>query len=101
MNYQWTRTDGDTYEYLRLVRLDSGKDFMCAELEGRRYPYLVQITTGPELGDDFVGLYNLDGDRFDPPNDCSWELVDGPVPSDVIDQIERGWEYGTSLVERA
>jgi hypothetical protein len=63
------------------------------------YPYLVQITSGPEVGDDFVGLYTLDGDQVETGNGWTWEIVD-QAPAEVINAIETGWETGTSVVER-
>jgi hypothetical protein len=56
------------------------------------------VTTGPEPGDDFVGLYDLDGDRLDVGN-ADWEAV-SEAPAEVIEQVEQGWETGTSTVER-
>ena len=94
---RWTRTDqsDDATETLALVVADSGKPYYCAEL-GRETPYLVQVTTG----DDRVGLYDLDGDRIDSAQVGSWELATGEIPADVIEQIESGWETGTSVVQR-
>lgn len=61
-------------------------------------PYLIQITTGPVVGDDFVGLYTLDGDPV-----CSigwsWEAA-AEVPADVVAVVESTWAGETSVVER-
>lgn len=98
-NIHWTRTETDgASEVLRLVVLDDGAKFVCAELDGAEYPYLVQVTAGPGPGDDFVGLYDLDGERVEIVN-REWELATD-APPEVIDQIERGWESGTSTVRR-
>jgi hypothetical protein len=75
-----------------LLSLHSRVTIACA------YPYCVQITTGLDTGDDFVGLYNLDGDKLDLGN-CEWEAV-AEVPAEVIEQIENGWESGSNVVER-
>jgi hypothetical protein len=98
------RTDrsDDASEVLTLVRLTSGrlagKGFASQDLDGREYPYLVQVTTGPDMGDDFVGLYDLDGDKIDVGN-ADWVAV-GKAPAEVIEQIENGWESGSSVVTR-
>lgn len=92
----------DATEVLTLVRLTgahAGSKFTSGDLDGRRYPYLVQITTGPDTGDDFVGLYDLDGDKVDLGN-CEWEAV-AKAPPEVIEQIENGWECGSNIVTRA
>lgn len=100
---RFTRRDqsDDASEVLTLVRITdghlAGKSFGCADLEGQ-YPYLVQVTTGPELGDDYVGLYTLDGDQIDAAG-CAWDVVK-EAPAEVIEQVETGWERGTSVVER-
>jgi hypothetical protein len=75
-------------EILTVVRID-GED----ELR-------IEICAGPEIGDDFVGLYDLDGDQLQLGN-ISWETVDAAeVPTDVIAAIESDWESGTSVMER-
>lgn len=95
------RSDGAS-EILTIVRLTSGKFadslFACSDLDGREYPYLVEICTGPVIGDDFVGLYDLDGERIYPGN-ADWERV-AEAPAEVVDQIENGWESGSNLVTR-
>lgn len=82
-------------EVLTLVRLVAGpfadKQFTCRDLDGAEYPYLVQIATGPEPDDDFVGLYDLDGDQVDPGNMAEWEIVTH-APAEVIAQIESSWD---------
>lgn len=104
---RFTRTDRTdrtdrTSEILTLVRLTSGArvdhGFVCADLDGARYPYLVQITTGTEPGDDFVGLYDLDGEAIDVGN-AEWEIVT-EAPAEVIEQIETSWESGSNEVVR-
>lgn len=98
-NIHWTRTDTDgASEVLRLVVLDGGEKFVSSDLEGAEYPYLVQITSGPDAGDDFVGLYDLDGDEIAFAN-RTWELA-SEAPVDVIEQIESGWGNNTSAVAR-
>lgn len=101
---RFTRRDqsDDASEVLTLVRITdghlAGKRLLCADLDGREYPYLIQVTTGPDLGDDFVGLYDLDGDQVDAAG-CSWEVVT-EAPAEVIEQVETGWESGMWVVER-
>ena len=101
---QFTRTDRSdgASEVLTLVKLTSGplagKSFTSQDLDGREYPYLVQITTGADVGDDFVGLYDLDGDKVDVGN-AEWVTV-AKVPAEVIEQIENGWESGSNVVAR-
>jgi hypothetical protein len=96
---RFTRTDSDdASEVLTVVKLTSGKLFASQDLDGREYPYLVQITTGPDVGDDFVGLYDLDGDKVDVGN-ADWVTV-AEAPAEVIEQIESGWESGSNVVER-
>lgn len=86
--YRWTRRElaDDTSEILTLVRVD-GRD-----------GYFVEICAGPEIGDDFVGLFWLDGTRVDLGN-CTWAPVQ-TAPRSVITQIESDWESGTTVVER-
>jgi hypothetical protein len=85
---RWTRTEDGASETLTVVRVD-GQDALA-----------IQITTGPETGDDFVGLYDLDGDQLETAN-CAWGIVDASeIPADVIESIERDWESGTSVVRR-
>ena len=100
---RFLRTDrGEASEVLTLVKITDGRlaghGFPCADLDGATYPYLVQITTGPETGDDFVGLYDLDGGRVDAAN-CDWEIVT-EAPAEVVAQIERRWKSGASVVTR-
>lgn len=101
---RFTRTDraDGAFEVLTLVRLTSGKfadeNFPCAGLDGREYPYLVEVCAGPNIGDDFIGLYDLDGEQIHPGN-ADWEGVTS-APNEVIEQIARGWETGTSTVAR-
>lgn len=97
---QFKRTDrGDEAgEVLSIVKV--AHDYFCSDLD-EHYPLLVQITTVADPGDDFVGLYDLDGERVDSAHVGEWELARASeVPIEVIDQITRGWESGTSTVER-
>jgi hypothetical protein len=95
---RWKRTELDgatedgepieSTEILTLVRIDG-------ETEIR-----IEICAGPEIGDDFVGLYALDGDQLQLDN-CSWDAVDASeVPAEVIITIETDWECGSCRVER-
>jgi hypothetical protein len=84
----FTRTDDDgSSEILTIVRLDGCED------------YLVQVTSGPDEGDDFVGLYDLDGDQYPLSNCVTWDLATD-VPADVIAAVEEGWATGQNTVER-
>lgn len=84
----WIRedaTDG-TSEWLAIVETDAGER-------------LVQICTGPETGDDFVGLYYyLDGHQADCGGWTEFELVE-PTPEE-IDEIETSWESGRTSIVR-
>jgi len=96
---QFTRTDHHDHaaETLSIVRLCPPRYFYSADL-GKDTPFLVQITAGTEPGGDFVGLYDLDGDQIQCAN-LEWELAT-EVPAEVLEQIETGWESGSSVVER-
>lgn len=97
---RFLRVDGSDRDALALVRLTSGHlagtDFPCQDLDGRDYPYLVQVTSGPDSV--FRGLFDLDGDPVDVGN-AEWEIVT-EAPAEVIAQIETSWESGTSVVTR-
>lgn len=82
---RWTNDfDADTEEViersevLTLVRVD-GHDGL-----------FVQVTSGDEVGDDFVGLYDLDGDSVDLGN-CEWSLVED-MPAEEIEEKLREWD---------
>lgn len=85
---RWKRTDQSdgASEILTIVRIDG--DFR----------YYVEICSGPNVGDDFVGLYTLEGDQVRLSN-CSWEVVSNP-PREIIVQIETDWESGSNVIER-
>lgn len=100
---RFTRRDRDASEVLAIVRAEDrhGNAITSSFSEqGPEYPYLVQVTSGPDVGDDFVGLYTLDGDKIDQANGWTWEIV-SEAPIEVIEAIEIGWATGTSVVERA
>jgi hypothetical protein len=81
------QSDGAS-EILTVVRLDGETDLS------------IEICAGPEIGDDFVGLYDLDGEQMNL-GKASWEAVDAAeVPTDVIEAIETDWESGSNIVER-
>lgn len=86
---RWTRTGDDgASEILTIVRVDGRSDLA------------VEICAGSEVGDDFVGLYDLDGDQITTGN-CSWEAVDAnEVGPEIVETIETDWELGTSVVAR-
>lgn len=86
---RWTRTDTDgASEILTLVKID-GRDGLC-----------VEICAGPEVGDDFVGLYDLDGDQLSLGN-CTWEAVDASeIPAAIVENFASDWESGSSTVTR-
>ena len=86
---RWTLTSLDgSSEVLTVVRIDG-----CSEL-------CVEVAAGPEIGDDFVGLYDMNGAQIQTP-DCSWEAVDeGEIPSTVIEGFPLNWERGNSTITR-
>jgi len=103
---RFIRTDRDASEVLALVRVeDKDGNVITSSFsdvnEDRTddYPYLVQITSGPELGDDFVGLYGLDGERVETGNGWTWEITPA-APAAVVAAVEHGWETGTNTVAR-
>lgn len=80
-----TAFDGAS-EVLTLVRLASGD-------------LAVQITTGPNVDDDFVGIYDLDGEPIPYASGLEWEIATD-VPANVIEQIETEWATGETVVTR-
>ncbi len=61
---------------------------------------VVQVTTGADAGDDFVGLYDLDGDQIQLGNE-TWTVVGkDEVSPDTIAEVEGNWECGLSVVTR-
>ena len=88
VRYRRTDSSDGASEILTVVRIDGESDFV------------IEICSGPGIGDDFVGLYDLDGDQLRTGN-CSWEVVDeSEVPAEVIEMIETDWESGTNVVAR-
>lgn len=87
-------TDG-AIETLTICRLDTGVFFAdCLEAES---PYVVQIEAGtPDDLGDFVGLYDLDGERIE--QRCTWEVA-SDVPAEVREAVEEGWASGSNTVE--
>lgn len=90
MAIRFTRTDSNdgASEILTIVHVDGDP----ADL------FRVEVCAGPEVGDDFVGLYDLDGDQIRLGN-AEWEAAED-VPDDVIEAVELGWESGTNTVKR-
>lgn len=84
MAKRWIRTDDGVSEILTVVRVDGDEK------------YYVEICAGPNVGDDFVGLYTLDGDQI-PFGNREWTTVSDP-PAEVVEAIESDWESGSSVV---
>jgi len=86
MATQFRRTDeyDGASEILTVVHLESG----CLA---------IQVTTGPEIGDDFAGLYDLDGEQIGYVG--GFEVAED-VPADVASAIEENWATGNRTVER-
>ena len=85
---RWTRTDGDASEILTVVRIEG------------RVGLAVEVCAGPAIGDEFVGLYDLDGDALNLASG-TWEAVDEcELTTEQIESIRLDWESGTSTVER-
>lgn len=83
-------------ECLTLLRLDDG--MLWSEALGLETPYVVQVTACPCVGDDFVGICDLDGEKIDvSPRACK---VATEAPADVVDVVETGWATGLLVVER-
>jgi hypothetical protein len=79
---RWLRTHTDgAFEVLSLIQIDG--------LDG----YAVQVTAD---GDDFVGLYDLDGDAINLSN-MTWTLCSS-APAEAIESVANGWETGTTTV---
>jgi len=92
---RFRRTDDDASEVLTLVRVDQEPGY-----EPGKSPVRVQITTGPDDGDDFVGLYSLDGDQLNYAN-VAWTVISADeLTDDEVESIRQDWETGTSSVER-
>jgi hypothetical protein len=91
--------------YSRFIRkaLDGASECLALvrfTAESRQYAgeFAVQVTSGPNVGDDFVGLFDIDGEEMNTAQ-AEWELVPAAeVPTDLADW-ELGWETGTTTVE--
>jgi hypothetical protein len=80
--------DGSS-EVLTVVRLDEDADLA------------IEVCAGPNVGDDFVGIYDLDGEQIPFPGAGSWSVVDGAeLTEQEIADIEEGWATGTTTVTR-
>lgn len=87
---RWARTDqcDGAHEILTLVRRDAVGDVV------------VQVTTGADDGDDFVGLYDLDGDQIQLGTE-TWTVVgEDEISPETIAEVEGNWECGSSVVTR-
>lgn len=63
--------------------------------------FAIEIKSGPELGADFVGIYDLDGAELQTGARASWEAVDETdVPAEVVTAIEEDWAHALYVVER-
>ena len=89
---RFLRTDGDSSEVLTVVRIDRSRTIRTGKLA-------IQITTGLDVGSDFVGLYNLDDGEQLTTGNSDWSAVHD-LPAAQIAQIEENWATGTSCVER-
>ena len=87
---RWTRTDPSdgAHEILTLVRRDAVGGVV------------VQVTTGADAGDDFVGLYDLDGDQIQLGNETWTVLAEDEVSPDTVAEVVGNWECGSSVVTR-
>lgn len=89
--------DDGASEVLTIVRLDEGEIY--SEALDRETPYAVEVCAGPSVGDDFVGVYDLDGERIDGLRPRSWAIADD-VPAEVVEAVEDGWSTGLNVVSR-
>ena len=93
-------SDPTVFETLRICTLDSGETHYSEWLESDTR-FVVQVTTGPDVGDDFVGLYDLDGEEIRVAN-ASWTVAPAAeIPAAVIEAVEEGWASGSYVVTRA
>jgi hypothetical protein len=82
---------GESVRFLRTERHEGGASEVLTVCRlGRRY--VVQVTTGPEIGEDFVGLYDLDGERINLAHGQTWSVA-RRVPTRVADAVS-GWDLG-------
>jgi hypothetical protein len=89
----WTRTNGDVSEVLTLVRIDDCPYPTCVG------EFAIQVTTGPDDGDDFVGLYTIDGDELTTYGRYSWPVVDADdLTESRLQEIANDWATGSSFV---
>jgi hypothetical protein len=79
---RWTRIDQSdgASEILTIVRLNV---------------WMVEVHAGPGVGENFVGLYDLDGEAFEagscPLGSCLEVADASEVPAEVVTMIETDW----------
>lgn len=89
---------------IRFVRRDLSDGAIeiltIVRVEGRE-DYFVEVCAGPNVGDDFVGLYDLEGDKVDLGN-VEWEAADGRGAADdaLVAAVEDNFANGNVTVER-
>ena len=98
IEFKREQADG-AHEYLQIVRLDYKRTFVSEALGGKRSPFIVQITSDSGGHGDFVGVFDLDGDKIDA-HGLSWEIADD-VPAEVIETVETGWADCDNVLTRA
>ena len=87
---RWQRTDRSdgASEILTLVRVD-GREGLA-----------IEVCSGPNIGDDVVGLFDLDGDALNA-GVGTWSAVDeAEVTPEQIAAIGERWGIRTNRVER-
>ena len=97
MIVQFCRTDIHDGASEILTVVTDGTLYWCEALQAE-LPYLVQITSGPDMGDDFFGLWDLDGEEV-PRNNHEWEICE-QVPSEILAHIEISFATGNTTVDR-
>lgn len=58
--------------------------------------YYIEVCSGPDIGDDFIGLYDLEGNRIEIGNQ-NWEAVEF-VSQEIIDYVICEWSSGLSFL---
>jgi len=89
-------SDHDSEQFEQLVLLEDHLSGYTDERDNWiKSRYAIQITTESHGRGDFVGLFDLDGERINLPNKFTWDLVEGEemiadVPAEVL-RVINSW----------